>query len=183
MSLPRPQVPGQRRRLGLHALHHVAVAGEHVRAVVEHLVPGAVVARREVRLADRHADGVRDALPERPGRGLDAAVRWLSGWPGVRLCHCRKRLSCSSVMSGSRSGAAARTAAPTPWPADSTKRSRSMQRGSAGLWRRKRVAQHVGHRRRAQRHAGMARGRVLHHVDREEADRVDAQPDRARPGS
>ena len=36
------------------------------------LVPGAVVARREMGLADRHAECVADALPERPGGGFDS---------------------------------------------------------------------------------------------------------------
>ena len=48
-----------------------------------------VLRRVEARLGhlggDGHADGVGDALPERPGRRLDAArgVRSNSGWPGV----------------------------------------------------------------------------------------------------
>ncbi len=70
-ELAEPEVTGERSCLGLDTLHQIAVAGEHVRMVVEHLVARSVVARSEVRFADRHSDRVRDSLPEGPGRGLD----------------------------------------------------------------------------------------------------------------
>ena len=69
---PEAQVTGQRRGLGPDALHHVAVAGEHEGVVAKMSWPGAVVARGQVRLADRHADRVGDALTERPGARLHA---------------------------------------------------------------------------------------------------------------
>ena len=71
-QLAEPQVAGERARLGLDAFHHVAVACNHVREVVDDLVAGPVEACRQVRLRDGHANGVRDALAKRPRRRLDA---------------------------------------------------------------------------------------------------------------
>ena len=62
-----------------------------------------------------------------------------------------------------------------PWPAESTKRSRSGQCGSRGIVTQVALPQHVGHRRRAERQARVARVGLLHGVDRERADRVDAE--------
>ena len=52
-----------------------------------------------------------------------------SGWPGVLLCSWRKLLQLARAAGRSRSGAAAHRPASTPWPLDSTKRSRSGQCG------------------------------------------------------
>ena len=69
-QLAQPQVPGQRRRLGRHPLHHVPVAAEHPGPVVDHLLPGPVVAGRQQPLGDREPDPVADPLPQRPGGHL-----------------------------------------------------------------------------------------------------------------
>ena len=66
------EVPGDRRRLPRDALLQVAVGADAVRAVVDDLVPGAVVASGQHALGQRHADRVPEALPERPGGRLDA---------------------------------------------------------------------------------------------------------------
>src|SRR6185437_10050511 len=66
------EMAGERRGLGAHALHHVAVATYRVDVVAEDLEIRAIVAAGEPRLGDRHADAVRDALAERTGRRLDA---------------------------------------------------------------------------------------------------------------
>ena len=60
---------GERARLVADALHQVAVARDHVGAVVDQIrpEPGAQMA-----LGERHADRVAEALAERPGGGLDA---------------------------------------------------------------------------------------------------------------
>jgi hypothetical protein len=71
-QLAEAEVAGEAARLARHALHQVAVGGDDVGAVVDDAQVVAVVARGEVRLGERHADGGRDALPERPGRRLDA---------------------------------------------------------------------------------------------------------------
>ena len=63
------EVAGERRRLVADALHEAAVAGDDERVVVDHVgaEPGA-----QAPLGDGHADGVGEALAERPGRDLDA---------------------------------------------------------------------------------------------------------------
>ena len=62
-------MPGERRRLVTDALHEVAVTADPEDVVVAQL---GAEARAEVLLVDRHADGVRKALPQRAGRDLDA---------------------------------------------------------------------------------------------------------------
>ena len=66
------QVAGQRRSFGRHAFHQVAVADKGPGAVVDRRVAVAVVAGREMRLGDRHADGVCQALAQRASGDLDA---------------------------------------------------------------------------------------------------------------
>ena len=65
-------VPRQRGHLVGNALHEISVRAERVRVVVHHVVAGAVEAHGQPALGERHPNGVRDALAERSGRGLDA---------------------------------------------------------------------------------------------------------------
>ena len=71
-QLAELQVSGQRRGFRGHAFHEITVADDRPRVVVDDRVPCAVVARREMRLADRHADRIGQPLAERSGRHLDA---------------------------------------------------------------------------------------------------------------
>ncbi len=71
-QLAELEMAGQRGRFAGHALHQVAVADDRPGAMVDHRMAVAVVARRQVRLADRHADRVRQALAERAGGDFDA---------------------------------------------------------------------------------------------------------------
>ena len=66
------QMPGDRGGLGGDALHQVAVRADRVDVVVEQRQLGPVQVLTEVAAAHRHADGVRHALAEGPGGGLDA---------------------------------------------------------------------------------------------------------------
>ena len=68
-QLVQLEMAGERDRLLADAFHQVAVGGEHIGAMVDDVV---AEHRREMRFGDRHADGVGEALAERPGRGLDA---------------------------------------------------------------------------------------------------------------
>jgi hypothetical protein len=61
------EVPGQRRRLGGHALHDVAVARERVGAVVNQV---GSEARGQQPFRERHPDRVAQSLAQRSGRGL-----------------------------------------------------------------------------------------------------------------
>ena len=71
-ELAEPQVAGERRGFGAHAFHQVAVADDRVRRVVDDGEARTVVSGGELRLGDRHADGVRQPLAERARRHLDA---------------------------------------------------------------------------------------------------------------
>ena len=167
------EVTRERARLALHALHQIAVGGEDVGEVAEDLVSGAVVARREVGLADRHAECVADALSERAGRGFDAARDVALRMPG-------------------------RLARPLSEPLELIEREIVARQMKQRVEQRRAVArgedetvaipparvlrivakeaspQHVSHRRRAHRQPGMPGVRLLDHVDGEKADRVDA---------
>ncbi|EXI65582.1 MAG: hypothetical protein AW08_03102 [Candidatus Accumulibacter adjunctus] len=71
-QLAEPEGAGERARLVRDALHQAAVADEDVGRVVDDFVPGPVELGGEDPFGDRHADGVGQPLPERPGRRLDA---------------------------------------------------------------------------------------------------------------
>ena len=93
------------------ALHQAAVADEHVGPVIDDRVPGAVEACGQQSLRERHADRVGEALPERPGGGLDTggeAVLRMSGRLRVELAEAA---SAPRWANRSRSGATGRTAA------------------------------------------------------------------------
>ena len=62
-------MPGQGDRFLRHALHQVAVGGEHIGMMADHLL---AELGREHLLRQRHADRGGNPLAERAGRGLDA---------------------------------------------------------------------------------------------------------------
>ena len=89
---------GKVDRLVADALHQAAVAGDDVGVVVDEVVAEAGIQHA---LGERHADGVGEPLPERPGGGLDRPAHGrTSGWPAVRDAELAEALSSSSVMSG-----------------------------------------------------------------------------------
>ncbi len=61
-------MPGKRDGLLADAFHQVAVGGEHIGAVIDHVAEFSC----EMPFGNRHADRVADALAERAGGGLDA---------------------------------------------------------------------------------------------------------------
>ena len=76
------QMSGQRSGLVGKALHHIAIRDNRVDVVIEECVIGAVEARRQVFLRDRHADAVGEALSQRAGRRLDAQIEVAFGMTG-----------------------------------------------------------------------------------------------------
>jgi len=68
-ELAEPEVTRERGGFGRNAFHQVAVTRERPGAVVDQL---AAEARGEQPLCQRHPDRIAEALPERPGRRLDA---------------------------------------------------------------------------------------------------------------
>ena len=71
-QLSQLQMAGQRSRLRGHALHEITVADDRVGGVIDHLESGPVVARRQLRLGDRHPYRVGESLPQRSRGGLHA---------------------------------------------------------------------------------------------------------------
>ena len=71
-QLAQAERPGQRADLVRDPLHEAAVADERVGVVVDDLEARAVELLREQALGERHADRVREPLPERAGGRLDA---------------------------------------------------------------------------------------------------------------
>ena len=84
LAQPEPEAPGDRGRLAGDALHHVAVAGDHPRAVVDDRVLGRVEAGGEHALGHGHAHAVGEALPE--GTGVDLDARASRPAPGGPAC-------------------------------------------------------------------------------------------------
>ncbi len=87
-QLVQAQHAGQRERLVADALHHAAVAQEHVGAMVDDGVAGTVEFVGQHPLGQRHAHRAGDALPQRPGGDLHArrdAALGMAGRPAVQL--------------------------------------------------------------------------------------------------
>ena len=65
-------------------LHHVAVAANCIDPEVDQILEAwLVVVGGQPPLGDGHADRVRHALPQRPGRRLDARGEAIFGMPGA----------------------------------------------------------------------------------------------------
>ena len=179
------EVPGERRRLRAHALHHVAVAAQHVDVVVEQRELGLVVGRRQPALGDRHADGVAAALPERAGRGLDAggvAVFGMAGGLGRELAELLDIVDADRRLAGLVAigvdlldpGQVEQRVEQHRGVAD--RQHEAIAVGPARIARigaEEILPQRVADRRQRHRRAGMARIRLLDRVHRQRADRVD----------
>ncbi len=87
-QLAQPESAGERAGLVRQAFHHAAVAHEDIGVVIDDRVARAVELGSHQAFSERHADGVRDPLPGRPGGGLDprrqAALR-MARRPGMQL--------------------------------------------------------------------------------------------------
>ncbi len=171
-ELAQLEVAGQRSGLGLHALHHVAVACQDVGVVVDDLVPRPIEARGQVRLGDRHAHRIAHALAERPRGRLDALGQMALGMPRRETAPLAELLDLVERQVVTRQmqqrvekhGAVARgeDEAVTVGPG----RIRWVVVQESG-------PQHVGRRGRAHGQAGVAGVRLLHSVNREETNGVD----------
>jgi len=172
-QLAQGEVPGERGGLGGDALHQVAVAGDHVGVVVDDLMLGVVELGRQVRLGDRHADGVPEPLAQGPGRRLDTgrhAALGMSGRPAAPLAERAEVVEREVVAGQMQHGVEQHAGVPGG-------EHEAVAVGPSGVSRV--VAQMPGEedvRRRRQPHGGarMTRTRLLHGVDGQEPDRVDA---------
>ena len=166
-------MPGERRRFARHALHQVAVADDGPAAVIDWRVACAVVARRQMRLGDRHADRIRQALAERAGRDFDAlgvAALGMAGCLAAPLAEAAQIVQRQLIAGQVQQAIEQRRAVP----------GREHEAVAIGPLRVRGVVlemarpQRISHRRGAERQAGMAALGLLHHVHRQEAKRVDA---------
>ena len=174
LEAAQPQVPGERRRFAGDALHEIAVRGQHPGAVVEERCAARREAGRELLAGDRHADRRGETLAERAGRRLDArsvAELRMAGSLRVELAEALElgygQVVARHVQQGveQRRGVAARQ--------DEAVAVRPERIG--GIVAEVPGPQQVGHRRLAERRAGVAGFRLLDHVDGEKTQGIDRE--------
>jgi hypothetical protein len=165
---------GERAGLGRHALHEIAVGGEHPDPVVDERQRLPVESRRQHLARHRHADRVGNPLTQRSGGRLDAGresmlrmsrrLRLQLPEP-LELAHRQVVAREVEQRIEERRGVAAREhEAVAVRPV-----------GAVRVVAKELAPHHVGHRRLSERRAGMSGFRLLDHVDGEKANRVDAQ--------
>ena len=178
---------GERSRFRAHAFHEAAVAADRVDVVVEDREAGLVVARREPLLRDGHAHARRDALPERAGRRLDARHQVILGMAGRLAADLAEALDVVErdrvvaehfVLRVHRLDAGQMQHRPQQHRRVAVGQHEAVAVGPdriGGIEAHHAVPQHVRQRRQRHRRAGVAGVGRLHGVDRQRADRVDAQ--------
>src|SRR5262249_42849323 len=91
-ELPEAQGTRERARLVRDAFHQAPVTCERVGVMIDDVEPRPIELCGEQLLRERHADGIRQSLTQRPGRGLDPQLRivlWVS---------CRARTELPEVL-------------------------------------------------------------------------------------
>ena len=164
MSLPRPSVPGQARRLVRDPFHHAAVAHEYVGAVIDDVEAGSVELGGQRALGDREPDGVGEPLAQRTGGGLHARREPVLGMTGCFGVQLAKTFDLAHRQIETGADAAARTAA---WSHDrwTARIDRGRARpGLRGIEAQMMVPDHLGDVGHAHRHAGMAGVGLLYRV-------------------
>ena len=168
------QIAGERRRLGTHPLHHVAIAREDVGVVVDDLVPGSIERRSEPSLRHCEPHGVPESLAERTGgdfdAGRDAALR-MAGRLAPPLPEMLQILD-ADVVAGEMEEAVQQRAAVTRGQHEPVAIAPLRIRGIVPHVSR---PQHVRHWRRTHGQPGVPGVRALHCIDAERANGVDAQ--------
>jgi hypothetical protein len=99
-QLAEPEMPGERGRLVTDAFHQATVAGDAISVVVHQT---RAEPRRKLTFRERHADGVRQALAERPGGRLDpsgGAVLRMTGGLGAELAEVSQLIDRHVLVSG-----------------------------------------------------------------------------------
>ena len=174
-QLAQAQVAGQGGRLTGDALLMAAVTHDHVGVVIDQGVAGLVEVGRQVRLGDRQAHGVGDALAQGASGDLNAGgfegfgVAWGLGAPLAELLEIlhRHRVVAGEVQQGVEQHAAV---AGREHEAVAVEPLRIL-----GVVPQHLVPQGVGHGGGAHRQARMARIRFVDRINRQEADAVDAE--------
>ena len=178
--LPRPRWPAIDAASLDDAFHQVAVAADAEDAMVEQAGIVALEVRLEMLRRHRHADGVADALAERAGGGLDAGRHAVLGMAGRSAAELAELLDVveAEVVAGEIEQA--------------VEQHRAVARGqheavAAEPLRILRVVAHearveqVSRGRHAHRQSAVAGVGLLHGVDGEHANRVDAGLVEVRP--
>ncbi len=173
-QFPEPQVAGERCRLGRHAFHEIPVGHQRVGSMVDDGVARTIETVRERTLGDRHAHSVGDALAERARRGLDSRRHERLGMSRRAALPLTERSQVveGEVVSGQVQEAIEQHAAVT------RREYEAVAVGPLGIPRivsQVLVPEDVRHRGGAHRQAGMAGVGLLHRVDRQHPDGVDAQ--------
>ena len=167
------QVAGQRRGLGGHAFHQVAVADKGPGAVVDRHMSALVVARRQMRFGNRHADGIGHALAQRAGGDLDTRCVAALRMPGCLAAPLPELFQVvqRQVIAGDMQQAVEQgTAMPG-------RQHEAVAVGPQGVGRmvlQMAGPQRIRHGGRAQRQARVPAVGMLHHVNRQKAQGVDA---------
>ena len=173
-QLAEAQMARQRRCFAGDAFHQVAIARNDVGRVVDDVVAGAVVARRQLRLSDRHADRIAEALPKRPRRNLHTGRVPAFGMPRCPAAPLAELLDIvqRQIVPGEMQQAIEqhRSVSRREHEAIAIE-----PRGIPGVVLQKSRPERVGHRRGAQWHAGMSAIGLLYGVYRQKPHGVDAQ--------
>ena len=165
---------GERGGFVSNAFHQIAVRADAVDEMVDDREALAVELRFQVLLRDPHADAVREPLPERPGRYLDARRQNVFRMPRRFRMKLAETLQLIHRADRSPSNAAASKAASSRGPPTAeTGRGRTIS-GSSGC-AEEFCPQHIRRRSHSERQARMAGFRLLHRVERKRADSVDAK--------
>ena len=170
-ELPKAERAGKRARLVRDPFHHAAIAHEHVRVVIDYFETGTVEMRRQELLRESHADRVGDALPERPGGGLDArraAVFRMSGRHRAELAETLQLLDRQRVAREVQQRVEQHRSVPVREHEPVAVRPRGVRRVVAQVP----PPQRDRDLRHAHRHAGMPRLGRFHGIHGERADRV-----------
>jgi hypothetical protein len=165
------EMPRERRRLRRDTFHQVAVGADREYAMVDDV---AAVALAQEALGHRHADAVRKALAERPGRRLDARRVTELGVAGRQRAELPEALDLVERQVVSRE-MQARVEEHRGVPGRKHEAVAVRPRRVDGVVPHDPPEEHVRRRREREGRAGMTRVRRLHGVDRERPDRVDAE--------
>ena len=173
-QLAQPQRSGQRGSLVRDALHQVAVAQHCKGVVVHHIKAGTVVDRGEVLLGNGHADGHRDALPQRAGghfHSIRVAALGVAGGPRAPLAEAFQIVQRHIVAGEKQRPIQQRRGV-------SIRQHKTVPVGPLGVRRivlHQLVKQQIGHRRATQRSAGMAAIGLFHLVHGQQPQGVDGE--------
>ncbi len=185
-QIRQPKMSGQRGGFACHPFHEVTVAADHIDVVIEQNEIRPVVARRKPTRCDRHPDAVSAALPERTGRGLDAggeAVFGMSGRDAVDRAELLDVIEADRRFVGDAS--ALQTAHPRQMQ-QRIKQHRGMPgreheavavgpKRIGGVVAQELLPQRVDDRGKRHRRSGMTGIRLLHGVDGQGANGIDAE--------